>query len=59
MQAVFNVAHYMLEQKGNIRQGHTIGLADGSQFAVRFAPSLCDSELEIMRLDFITQDASN
>ncbi len=58
VESVFNVAHYILEGKGTIRDGHTIGLADGTELSARGAASFCDPELEVLRLEFSAEDAA-
>jgi hypothetical protein len=58
VESAYNVAHYILESKGTIRDGHTIGLADGMEITARIAASMCDPDLEVLRLDFTSEGAS-
>ncbi|MEX0936692.1 MAG: DUF4261 domain-containing protein [Pirellulales bacterium] len=49
---VYNVAHYQIDKHGAIKDGDTIGLADGVRITARHAPSLCDADKQVLRLDF-------
>ncbi len=48
----YNIAHYLLEKKPQLKEGEAIGLPDGVQASIRFEPSLVDPRQEAVRLDF-------
>ncbi|MEN1680701.1 MAG: DUF4261 domain-containing protein [Planctomycetota bacterium] len=50
--AVYNIAHYLLEQKAVLKQGEGIGLPDGGRVEVSVGPSMVDPSLEVTRLAF-------
>ena len=53
---ILNLAHaiaeYVLTSEKMIREGETIGRSESEKVKVSYAPSICDSEITAMRLDF-------
>jgi hypothetical protein len=46
------IAKYLLTSEKMIREGETIGRSESEKVRVSYAPSVCDSEITAMRLDF-------
>ena len=42
----------MLTSEKMIREGETIGRSESEKVKVSYAPSVCDSQITAMRLDF-------
>lgn len=51
-EAVYNVAHYILEGKKRVEDGHVMGLADQTEITVRHLPSMLDESKPVTRLEF-------
>jgi hypothetical protein len=49
---VYNVAHYAITHEAAIKDGDTIGLADGWQVTARHLPSFVGDARNVVRLDF-------
>ena len=56
---VYNIAHYLIDQKKLIRDGDTIGLTDAVQVTVHRGPSMLGGELEVMKLQFEIGPSAN
>ncbi len=50
LEAAYNTAHFLLDNKEPIQEGTTLGLPDGTQAAVNRAPSLVASELDVFQM---------
>ena len=53
---VFNfacsIADYILKSDPNIRDGHTVGRSEAEKIRVTYAPSMFDSNITVLRLEF-------
>ena len=49
---VYNISHYLIDQKKIIRDGDTIGLTDEVQVTAHRAPSMLGGDLEVIQLQF-------
>lgn len=52
MEYAYNIAHYQLDRKKIIKDGDTIGVAEGVQVTARRGRSMLGGELEVIQLDF-------
>ena len=51
LQWAYNLAHYQLDKPTTIKDGDTIGLADGKEFTVRHATSSVDGQTPVLLLN--------
>lgn len=49
---VYNISHYLIDQKKVIRDGDTIGITDEVQVTAQRGPSMLGGELEVIQLQF-------
>jgi hypothetical protein len=49
---VYNVAHYYLTSSSRIKDGDTIGVADGVQLGARLTESMLDEQKQVIRLEY-------
>jgi hypothetical protein len=52
LDAAYNIAHYVLDQRKTINDGDTIGLTDDVQATIRRGESMFGGEMEVLRLEF-------
>lgn len=52
LEMVYNVAHYVLDQKKPLNQGDTIGASETQQIAIHHTRSMFDPEQEVIQLEF-------